>query len=92
MFFLALAADYDGTIAHHGAVDKKTCNSLKRLKQTGRRLILVTGRELAELKHAFPEVSMFDRVVAENGAVIYDPTSGGRPCLPHRRRPASSKS
>jgi len=36
MFFLALAADYDGTIAHHGAVDKKTCNSLKRLKQTGR--------------------------------------------------------
>jgi hydroxymethylpyrimidine pyrophosphatase-like HAD family hydrolase len=81
MFFLALAADYDGTIAHHGAVDKKTCNSLKRLKQTGRRLILVTGRELAELKHAFPEVSMFDRVVAENGAVIYDPTSGGEAVL-----------
>ncbi len=77
MFFLALAADYDGTIAHHGSVDEKTCNTLRRLKHTGRRLILVTGRELADLKHAFPEVGLFDRVVTENGAVIYDPTSGG---------------
>jgi hydroxymethylpyrimidine pyrophosphatase-like HAD family hydrolase/energy-coupling factor transporter ATP-binding protein EcfA2 len=76
MFFLALAADYDGTIAHNGAVDEKTCNSLNRLKQTGRRLVLVTGRELVELKHAFPALGVFDRVVAENGAVIYDPTSG----------------
>lgn len=77
MFFLALAADYDGTIARHGAVDEKTCDALRRLKRTGRRLILVTGRELADLKHAFPEVNLFDRVVAENGAVIYDPMSGG---------------
>lgn len=76
MFFLALAADYDGTIAHHGMVDEKTCAALGRLKQTGRRLILVTGRELAGLKHAFPELNLFDRIVAENGAVIHDPASG----------------
>jgi hydroxymethylpyrimidine pyrophosphatase-like HAD family hydrolase len=75
MFFLALAADYDGTIAHHGAVDEKTCNALRRLKQTGRRLLLVTGRELAEIKHAFPELDLFDTVIAENGAVIYNPTT-----------------
>src|SRR5262249_25962843 len=81
MFFLALAADYDGTIAHHGAVDEKTCNALRRLRQTGRRLILVTGREPADLKHAFPEVNLFDRVIAENGAVIYDPTSDGETVL-----------
>jgi hydroxymethylpyrimidine pyrophosphatase-like HAD family hydrolase len=34
----------------------------------------VTGRELADLKHAFPHLDLFDRVVAENGAVIYNPT------------------
>lgn len=76
MYYLALAADYDGTIAQHGAVDAETCDALRQLKDTGRRLVLVTGRELADLKHAFPEVSIFDRVVAENGGVIYDPDTG----------------
>lgn len=81
MFFLALATDYDGTIANHGAVDEQTCNALRRLKQTGRRLILVTGRELADLKHAFPELDLFDRVVVENGAVVYNPMSGDQTLL-----------
>ena len=76
MYFLALAADYDGTIAEHGFVRPETCEALRRLKATGRRLLLVTGREMADLKHAFAELAIFDRVVAENGAVIYDPASG----------------
>ena len=71
MYFLALAADYDGTIAHDGRVDASTYNSLKHLKETGRRLVLVTGRELRYLKDS--NLDLFDRVVAENGAVIYDP-------------------
>jgi hydroxymethylpyrimidine pyrophosphatase-like HAD family hydrolase len=49
--------------------------ALKDFKATGRRLILVTGRELPHLKQAFPELKMFDRVVAENGALIYDPAT-----------------
>lgn len=73
MYFLALAADYDGTIAHHGIVDDATLAALQRLKETGRRLILVTGRELPDLKRIFPAIDTFDRVVAENGALIYDP-------------------
>jgi HAD superfamily hydrolase (TIGR01484 family) len=76
MYILALAADYDGTIAHHGFVDRETCKALRELKETGRRLLLVTGRELADLRRAFPEFALFDRVVAENGAVIYDPATG----------------
>ena len=75
MYFLALAADYDGTIAHDGAVDHQTIHALKEFKASGRRLILVTGRELPDLKRAFPELEVFDRVVAENGALIYDPAS-----------------
>jgi HAD superfamily hydrolase (TIGR01484 family) len=75
LYFLALAADYDGTLAHHGVVDDATVDALKRLKDTGRRLLLVTGRELPDVKRVFPQLKLFDRVVAENGALLYDPAS-----------------
>jgi hydroxymethylpyrimidine pyrophosphatase-like HAD family hydrolase len=73
MRYLALAADYDGTLAQHGRVTKDTVAALERLRGSGRKLILVTGRELEELLRIFPEVSFFDRVVAENGALLYHP-------------------
>ncbi len=73
MYFSALAADYDGTIAHDGAVDDATYAALKELKDSGRRLLLVTGRELDDLQRVFPGHDIFDRIVAENGALIYDP-------------------
>ncbi len=73
MFFLALATDYDGTIATEGAVEPETCAALEALKGTGRRLILVTGRELPELIDVFPPIELFDIVVAENGALLYYP-------------------
>ncbi len=75
VFFLALAADYDGTIARHGTVDAQTCDTLERFKRSGRRLILVTGRELPSLHSVFPATSLFDRIVAENGALLYDPAT-----------------
>ena len=75
MRFLALATDYDGTLASDGAVDLKTVVALRRLAATGRKLILVTGRQLNDLLRVFPEASMFDAVVAENGAVLYRPES-----------------
>ncbi len=73
MYFLALAVDYDGTIANQGAVDPLTLQALESLKATGRRLILVTGRNLVSLRKAFSQVELFDRIVAENGALLYDP-------------------
>ncbi|MCF1502963.1 HAD-IIB family hydrolase [Afifella sp. H1R] len=76
MHFLALATDYDGTLAHDGFVAPETCEALRRLKESGRRLILVTGRELVPLKAAFAEFALFDLIVAENGAVLYDPGDG----------------
>jgi hydroxymethylpyrimidine pyrophosphatase-like HAD family hydrolase len=76
MRYTALAVDYDGTIAHDGTVPPHVIDGLERLKATGRRLLLVTGRELPELKSVFPEVDLFDRVVAENGALLYRPASG----------------
>jgi len=75
MRFAALATDYDGTIARDGSVDPKTREALERFKTTGRRLILVTGRELPSLDRIFSPMSLFDRIVAENGALLYDPAS-----------------
>jgi len=73
--YLALAADYDGTLATDGVVDGDTVEALRRLSASGRKLILVTGRQLGDLLRAFPEVSGFDAVVAENGAVLHRPRS-----------------
>lgn len=76
MRFQALATDYDGTIAHDGLVDNATINGLVRLKQSNRRLVLVTGRELPELREICLDLKLFDLVVAENGAVMFDPAQG----------------
>ena len=73
MRYLALCCDYDGTIAHHGQVDEPTLAALERLLASGRRLVLVTGRELPELQAIFPRLDLFERVVAENGALLYRP-------------------
>ncbi len=78
MRYTALAVDFDGTIAHDGVVPPHVVDGLARLKETGRRLLLVTGRELDELLAVFPPIRLFDRVVAENGALLYRPGSGER--------------
>ena len=75
MRYRALATDYDGTIAHDGRIDEATLAALRRVTAAGQRLILVTGRELNDLFNTFAYVDVFDRVVAENGAVLYDPAS-----------------
>ncbi len=75
MRYAALACDYDGTIAHHGIVSDSTMAALERVRQSGRRLILVTGRQLPDLQDVFARVDLFDRVVVENGAVVYDPVT-----------------
>lgn len=75
MRYLCLAADYDGTLATHGKVEPPVIEALQRLKASTRKLILVTGRVLDELKAVFPEYELFDLIVAENGALIYNPAT-----------------
>src|SRR5438067_512732 len=75
MRYLGLACDYDGTIAHHGKVDDATIAALERVQASGRKLLLVTGRELGDLISVFPRLELFDRVVAENGALLYRPST-----------------
>lgn len=71
----ALASDYDGTLAHDGIVAAPTLGALETFRDSGRKLILVTGRELPDLGSVFPRFDLFDRIVAENGAVLFTPST-----------------
>jgi hydroxymethylpyrimidine pyrophosphatase-like HAD family hydrolase len=75
MRFVALAADFDGTLAADGVLDPATTSALERLRRSGRELILVTGREVPELVATCPELGLFSLVVAENGALLYWPAT-----------------
>jgi hydroxymethylpyrimidine pyrophosphatase-like HAD family hydrolase len=81
MRYLALACDYDGTLASEGQVSSGTLAALERLLASGRKLILVTGRELDDLFSVFPHYTIFERVVAENGVLLYHPATGEKKTL-----------
>ncbi len=71
---LALASDYDETLACRGQVDAPTWKALREFKGSGRKIILVTGRELDDLLSVCGSVELFDAVVVENGAVLHLPS------------------
>jgi hydroxymethylpyrimidine pyrophosphatase-like HAD family hydrolase len=73
MRYRALACDYDGTVAASGRVADPTRAALAAVRASGRRLLLVTGRERSDLERVLPDPELFDLVVAENGAVLYWP-------------------
>lgn len=75
MKYVAVATDYDNTLALGGRVEQKTIAALERLNQSGRKLILVTGRLLPDILNVFPEIGLCERVVADNGAVLYRPAT-----------------
>jgi hydroxymethylpyrimidine pyrophosphatase-like HAD family hydrolase len=74
MKYQTLATDFDGTLATGGKVAAETVAALERLRASGRKLILVTGRHLEDLKQIFPQILLFERVIAENGALLYRPS------------------
>jgi hydroxymethylpyrimidine pyrophosphatase-like HAD family hydrolase len=73
MRYLALASDYDGTLAHDSHVSEEALAAIRRLKDSGRKVILVTGREIPELQSVFPDYKICDAIVAENGALLVWP-------------------
>ena len=74
MIIHVFACDYDGTIAEYGRVSETTARALERVRESGRKVVLVTGRTLQDLRQACPDYErMFDAIVGENGAVLYLP-------------------
>jgi HAD superfamily hydrolase (TIGR01484 family) len=76
MHYLALATDYDGTLAKDGHVAAPVLHALELVRVAGYRTLLVTGRELPELFGLFSRVELFDAIVAENGAELFWPAEG----------------
>jgi hydroxymethylpyrimidine pyrophosphatase-like HAD family hydrolase len=81
MRYFVLASDYDETLAHDSRVNEKTLAALSRLTDSARKVLLVTGRTLDDLLTQFPNARVFERIVAENGAVLYDPATRTRKLL-----------
>lgn len=75
MRYFVLATDYDETLARDGRVSQATLAAMTRFTDSSRKLVLVTGRILDDLLKVMPDVHLFARVVAENGAVLYDPAT-----------------
>ncbi len=88
MRFRVVAVDYDGTLANDGRVNQKTLEALAGARKSGRKLLLVTGRELESLRSVFPQLGLFDLIVAENGALIYYPSTGEEKVLGKGAPPA----
>jgi hypothetical protein len=55
-------------------VSDNTAAALDRFRASGRRLLMVTGRELPELQQVCQVLDRFEWVVAENGALLFRPS------------------
>jgi hydroxymethylpyrimidine pyrophosphatase-like HAD family hydrolase len=84
MRYLTLCTDYDGTLATEGTVFPETVAALEALISSGRRPVLVTGRELDDLQSVCPCLHLFEYVVAENGALLYQPSTRAETLLADR--------
>jgi len=79
----ALALDYDGTIAIDGVLDSSVRAAIGEVRQRGIAVILVTGRRLTDLQGVVEDLTCFDAVVAENGAVVDFPRSRRHTVIGH---------
>lgn len=73
MKFGVLALDYDGTIARDGALDPDVKAAIIEARGHGIVVLIVTGRNLSELRQVAGNLEFVDAVVAENGAVLAFP-------------------
>jgi hypothetical protein len=75
MRYSVVAFDYDGTLAADGRLSGATVEALEKCRESGRKLIMVTGRELPDLLNVCPHLDLFERIVVENGGLLYQATT-----------------
>lgn len=73
----AIACDYDRTLTDESLVlSKNAVVSLKNARKNGIKVFLASGRRLPFLVDTNERYDFVDVIIAENGAVIYDPANG----------------
>jgi hydroxymethylpyrimidine pyrophosphatase-like HAD family hydrolase len=80
MRYVALATDGDGTLTEHGQIEPSVAAALCQFRNAGGRVFLATGETITDLAQ-FPHIDLFDRIVAENGAVLFSPNLGNERVL-----------
>jgi hydroxymethylpyrimidine pyrophosphatase-like HAD family hydrolase len=70
-----IATDFDGTISEGDRLAPKAGHVLRRWREQGGIVVLVSGRPFEFLRDLQEREQTFDLIVAENGAVVYNPYS-----------------
>jgi hydroxymethylpyrimidine pyrophosphatase-like HAD family hydrolase len=70
MYCRVFACDFDGTGATDGQLSPELAAALSTARAQGLVTLLVTGRVLEELEGLCSDLSIFDALVAENGAIV----------------------
>ncbi len=78
----AIACDYDRTLTDESLVlSENAVASLKSAKDNGIKVFIASGRRLPFLVDVTAGRGFVDAIIAENGAVIYDPVNGAKVLL-----------
>jgi hydroxymethylpyrimidine pyrophosphatase-like HAD family hydrolase len=72
MHISIIATDFDGTISQGDQLAPEAARALRRWRETGRFSVLVSGRSFEFLHGLQEREQVFDLIVAENGAVLYN--------------------
>ena len=73
----AIASDYDRTLTDESLViSENAVISLKNARKDGVKVFLVSGRKLSFLERVNQDRGFVDMIIAENGAIIYNPGDG----------------
>ena len=75
MHISVIATDFDGTISQGDQLAPEAGRALRRWRESGRFAVLVSGRPFEFLHDLQKREQAFDLIVAENGAVLYNPQS-----------------
>ncbi len=72
-----IAIDLDGTLLNsRREVSARTKEALERARREGVRIVICTGRGLAECRHVLEQIDQRDPVAVAGGSIVADPTSG----------------
>jgi soluble P-type ATPase len=83
----AFALDFDGTLTFNGRLPSSVAHVIADARRRGVVMVLATGRRLEDLHACAGELSDFDAIVGENGAVLEFPSRARRAVLSHPPAP-----
>ncbi len=83
--FQLIAIDLDGTLLDSlGEVRRANLEAIRRARAEGLRIMVCTGRGLAECRHVLEEIEQADPVAVAGGSIVASPTAAPERSTLHR--------